>query len=589
MATYAERPWTKYYDEGIPDSLMPYPEVGLHELLRDKTAENPQRPFLITSVKLPLFGRKDKTVTFGELDRASDAFGMALIEMGVKKGDRVAIVLPTCVAFAITYYAILKVGGVVVACNPTYPAPKMSYQINDCDAEIVISMSMFYDMIKSIQPETKLKKVIVTNIKEYFPTLGKLLFTLAIEKKERHYVKNVADGDYWLQDLLKKHDGQKPQIAVAADDLALFQYTGGTTGVSKGAMSTHRALVANMIQAKLWTASVAGPDGSYDDQLTLGALPFFHVYGIVMLLSLSATVGQRIVLVVNPRDIDELVDLVDVYKPTTFAGIPALFNAIVNHPRIKSGEVSLKSLAITSSGSAPLPPALQEEYEPLTGGPLCQGFGMSEAPTVTHSNPIMGERRINSIGLPWPDVDCRIVSLEDGESDLPVGESGELVMSAPNLMLGYHKMPDETKSTLREKDGKTWLYTGDIGLMDEDGYFYIVDRKKDMALIGGFNVYPTQIEKVLREHPAILEVGVVGIPHPERQGQEALKAWIVFKEGHSATEEELIEQCSKFLAPYEVPRRFVVVDELPKSAVGKVLRRELLQIEIERQNKTTLK
>jgi len=418
MTTYAKCPWVKHYDDDVPASLEPYPDVGLHDLLREKAAEDPNRELLITSLRLPLFGRRASAMTLGELDRASDALGAALIDKGLKKGDRVAIVLPNCAAFAVTYYAILKAGGVVAACNPTYPPPKMAYQINDCDAEFVVVMSLFYDMIKGIRDQTKLKHIIVTNIKEYFPPLGKLLFTLAVEKKEGHYVESLAAGDFWFQALLKQYSGQKPNAPVSGSDLALFQYTGGTTGVSKGAMATHKALVANMLQSQAWVAPLK-PE--YDKQIALGAIPMFHVYGMVLVLSYSVTLGQRVALVVNARDIDDLVDIIDHFKIASFAGVPALFTAIANHPRVKSGEVSLKSLEMTTSGSAPLPPALKDAYEPLTSGRLTQGFGMSEAPTATHSEPMLGERRTASIGLPWPDMDMRIVSLEDGETDVPRG------------------------------------------------------------------------------------------------------------------------------------------------------------------------
>jgi long-chain acyl-CoA synthetase len=353
----------------------------------------------------------------------------------------------------------------------------MAYQINDCDAEFVIVMSLFYDMIKGIRDQTKLKHIIVTNIKEYFPPLGKLLFTLATEKKGGHYVESLATGDLWFQDLLKRYDGRKSEVEVSGNDLALFQYTGGTTGVSKGAMATHKALVANMFQAEAWISPL---EPNYDEEISLGAIPMFHVFGMVLVLSASVTFGARIALVVNARDIDDLIDVIDTFKVTMFFGVPALFNAIANHPRVKSGEVSLKSITAASSGSAPLPAVVQRDFERLTSGRLGEGFGMSEAPTATHGAPAVGERRMNSIGLPWPDMDMRIASPDDGETDMPVGEPGELVMAGPNIMTGYHNMPEETAKVLKEKDGKSWLFTGDVAYMDEDGFFYIVDRMKDM-------------------------------------------------------------------------------------------------------------
>ena len=322
-------------------------------------------------------------------------------------------------------------------------------------------------------------------------------------------------------------------------------------------------------------------DTPVEEEIFLGAIPFFHVYGLVVVVSTSVYRGCKIVLVPNPRDIDDVLGNIETFRTTLFPGVPALYNAINNHPNVQSGEVDLSSLHLCLSGSAPLPEATKAEFERLSGGSVREGFGMSEAPTATHVNPIYKENRPNSIGLPLPDMDMRIVSLEDGETDVPVGEIGELVMAGPNLMVGYHGMVEETANVLKEVDGVRWLFTGDIARMDEDGYFYIVDRKKDMALIGGFNVYPTTVENAIASHPAVLEVGVAAIPHPEREGQEALKAWIVLKPGNTLTAEEVIEFLGEKLAPYEIPRRIDFIDELPKTAVGKTLRRELVQRDAE--------
>jgi long-chain acyl-CoA synthetase len=314
--------------------------------------------------------------------------------------------------------------------------------------------------------------------------------------------------------------------------------------------------------------------------LYLGAIPMFHVYGLVVLLSQAMASGSQIVLVANARDVNNLVDIIAHYHPNVFLGVPAMYNAVVNHERVKSGEVRLDCFVISTSGAAPLPPATKREFESSGARRLNEAYGMSETSAGSHSNPLVGENRTGSVGLPLPDMDIRIVDLDDGETDVPVGGIGEIVMAGPNIMSGYHGMPTETANILREKDGKHWLYSGDIGYMDEDGYFYIVDRKKDMALIGGFNVYPNNIEKVLKEHPAILEVGVAAVPHPEKMGEETLKAWIVLKPGSQASETDLIHHCAQYLAPYEVPRRFAFIAELPKTMVGKTLRRELIQMEV---------
>ncbi len=580
--TYADTPWTSQYDPHVPHSLKPYPEHNLIHYLDNIVKKSPDNTALITTAKLPIVGRMSSSINYRELARFSDALAAGLIDMGLKKGDRVAIIMPNCTAFAISYYGILKTGGVVAATNPTYPPKKMAYQIDDCGANIVITLSLFYNMLKTIQPETKASKIIVTNIKEYMPGLAKVLFTLAREKKDGHRV-TLQDGDYWFQEVLTDNAGKRSNVDVTGNDLAIFQYTGGTTGVSKGAMSTHAALVANTTQIQAWTGIHTGDlmNMQPDELLFLGAIPMFHSYGLIALLTQSVSSGARIVLVPNPRDVDEVVDVIDHYKPNVFLGVPALFNAVNNHPRVTSGEVSLKSFMFNSSGSAPLPPATKRDFEMRASGVISEGFGMSELPVAVTSNPVNGVNKIGSIGVPLPDVEVRIVSLDDGETIMPPGDVGELIIHCPNMMRGYHNLPTETANTLREFEGKTWLYTGDVARMDEDGYFYLVDRKKDMALIGGFNVYPTTIEKALKDHPAVLEVGVASIPHPEKVGQESLKAWIVLQPDKTVTEEELVAHCKEYLAPYEIPRRFGFIDELPKSAIGKTLRRELIRLETE--------
>lgn len=577
MVTYADRPWTKNYHPNTPKTLT-YPKIALHDFLRQTAQRIPTSPALVTSARLPLVGRVAQNLTFAELDQQSDALAAALVEMGLKKGDRVVLLMPNCAAFVVGFYAALKAGGVIAAANPTYPADMLKNQLNDCGAEFVISLSLFYKLAKSVQAGTKVKHVIVTNVKEYLPPLAKVLFSLAREKKDGHYVESLAEGDKWLPDLLKQYAGRKPNVTVTPEDVCLFQYTGGTTGVSKAAVATHAALVANVLQQEAFL-SVDGIPG--EKEIFLGAIPFFHVFGMVAVLSMAIKSGARIIVVPNARDIADVIDCIHKFQPTLFHGVPALYNAINNHPKVKAGEISLKSIRACISGSAPLPPATKQEFERLSGGRLLEGFGMSETPTATHVNPLNGTDRPGSIGLPLPDMDMRIVSLDDGETDLPVGEAGELLMTGPQLMVGYHNMPDETARVMREHNGKLWLYTGDIAKMDEDGYFYIVDRKKDMALIGGFNVYPNNVEKALKDHPAVLEVGVAAIPHPDRPGQEALKAWVVLQPDAQATEQELIEFAAKALPPYSVPRRIAFIKELPKSAVGKTLRRELVRMEME--------
>lgn len=585
MVSYADRPWTKSYDKGVPTTLQPYPDVSIQSFLETAAKQHPTNEALISSAHLPLLGRVSSAVNYRELDQYSDALAAGLIDMGLKKGDRVALVMPNIAAFAISYYGVLKAGGVVAATNPTYPADKMQFQINDCDANIVITMSLFYKTVKEVQPKTKVKTIIVTNVKEYLPAAAKFLFTLAKEKKEGHRIESLPPGDVWFQDVLTKYAGKKANVSITPDkDLALFQYTGGTTGVSKAVMATHKALVSNTLQIKAW---LIGDGNQAPHTIFLGAIPLFHVFGMVGVLNIAIGLAAKIILVPNARDIGDVLDNIDHFKPSLFPGVPALYNAINNHPLVKAGKVDLSSIRTCVSGSAPLPPATKQEFERITGSSLREAFGMSETPTASLCNPINGENRTGSIGLPITDMDVRIVSLDDGVTEVPFGEIGEIIMSGPQIMVGYHGMPTETSNVLREKDGKYFVYSGDIGRMDDDGYFYIVDRKKDMALIGGFNVYPNIVEKVLADHPAVMEVGVAAIPHPDKDkmGQEALKAWVVLRADQTATEKELIDHCAKHLARYEVPTRISFIKELPKTTVGKTLRRELVQMEMSDQEK----
>lgn len=553
------RSWFKFYDEGVPHSLAPYPEHPLHTFLENSARDFPNH----TAV---LF--KGHRVTYRELNEATDRLAAALAALGVKKGDRVVIFMPNSAQFVISYYAILKAGGIVVATNPLYSPREMEHQFNDCGAEIALVMSNFYNRVKEVQPKTPLKRLIVANIKEYLPPVLRLLFTLAKEKKDGHRVE-LRDGDLWFQDLLRQYTpDQRPQLEIGPDDIALFQYSGGTTGVPKAAVATHRALVVNTLQMKSWLV-----DLRLGQEVSLAAIPLFHVYGMVAVMSLTVAIAGAMVMVPNPRDIPDLLENINKYHPTIFMGVPTLYNAINNHPDVQAGKVNLRSIRACISGSAPLLLETKRRFEALTGGKLAEGYGLSEAPTATHCNPLYGLNKEGSIGLPFPDVDCKIVSLDDGVTELGVNEIGELVIRSPNLMRGYWQMPTETANALREG----WLYTGDIARMDEDGYFYIVDRKKELIKASGFQVWPREIEEVLATHPKVQEVGVAGIPDPYRG--ETVKAWIVLKPGETATPEEIREWCQDKLAKYKIPTHIEFRTELPKTMVGKVLRRVLVEEE----------
>lgn len=556
-----DRPWLKHYDPGVPHHLE-YPEVPLFHFLQETARKYPDRACTIF---------KGAVVTFSEMDRLTDRLAAALVDLGVRKGQPVGIFMPNTPQFVMAFYAILKAGGVVVATNPLYTPRELEHQLNDSGVELMLVMSNFYHKVKEAQPKTKLKRLIVTNIKEYLPAHLRLLFTLLKEKKDGHRVE-LQEGDLWLQDLLEKYpEGRKANVEVGPDDVALFQYSGGTTGISKAAIALHRNLVANTLQIRAWFPTEEGKE------IMLMAIPLFHVYGMVAGMSFAIQAAASMVMIPNPRDLDDLLTSIQKYRPTLFPGVPTLYNAINNHPDVVAGKYDLSSIKACISGSAPLLRETKERFEAVTGGKLVEGYGLSEAPTATHCNPIMGENRPGSIGLPLPDIDCRIVSLEDGVTVLPPGEIGELVIKGPNVMVGYHNMPTETANTLR--DG--WLYTGDIAKMDEDGYFYIVDRKKELIKPGGYQVWPREVEEVIAAHPAVLEVGVAGVPDAYRG--ETVKAWVVLKPGQTATAEEIRAWCKERLAAYKVPTEIEFRDELPKTTVGKVLRRELVRQHLEAQ------
>ncbi len=576
MSIYLSRPWTKMYDPGAPASLEPYPTGAMHQQLEKTATENGHKVACITSAPLPLLGRVGATVTWGEINAAAARMAAGLAAAGIEKGDVVAIIMPNCVQFIVAFYAILKAGGIISATNPTYPPAKMAEQINDSGAKCVIALSMFYRPFKSVQSQTQVQTVVVTRFKEYLPGAARALFTLAKEKKSAHYLPALESGDMWFQDLLAQHSpADQPSISIdAAEDIAIYQYTGGTTGVPKGAMSTHRALVANTYTMQCWL-----PSEDPSAEVLLAAIPFFHVYGLVAIVAYAASAAASVIIVPNARDVDDLLGNMVRWQPTIFMGVPALFNALNNHADVKSGKADLTLLRVCFSGSAPLAPDTKRRFEKLATTTIVEGFGMSEAPTASHGNPLGRPGKEQSVGVPFPDTDCRIVSVDDGVTDMPVGEAGELIMRGPNTMKGYLNMPEETDNALRDlgDGGPPWLYTGDIAYMDEDGYFFIVDRKKDMALIGGFNVYPTAVEKVLADHPDVQEVGVTRIPHPEKEGQEALLACVVLHPDQSVSVEDLIEFQSQKVAPHEIARRVAFLDELPKTAVGKTLRRDLAQ------------
>ena len=550
-----EKVWLNHYEKEVPHSID-YPSLSLYQLFQQSAKKYSQQP------AVHFMGRE---LTYAELSSQVDAMAAALADLGVKKGDRVAIHLPNCTQFPIAFFAAHAIGAIVVPCNPLYVAREMEYQLKDSGAETIITLTRFYRMIKEVQPKTALKNVIVSNIKDFFPGFLSLLYTVAKEKKEGDRVE-IAKDDHAFTGLLSKYAGKKPPaVEVSPFDRAVFLYTGGTTGVSKGAVLQHRNLVANMFQVKAWCTDYQ--DGK---EVALGVLPFFHSYGLTTILNLGLLNGAKLVLL--PRFVlGDVLKTIDKQKPTLFPGVPTIYVAINNAPDLHKYDI--KSIRICISGAAPLPVEVQQQFEKNTGGKLVEGFGLSETSPVTHANPVYGVRKPGSIGLPMPDTEYKIVDVETGEKELPIGEIGELCIRGPQVMEGYLNMPEENAQSIR--DG--WFYTGDIAKADEDGYTYIVDRKKDMVIAGGFNIYPRDIEEVLYTHPKIMEAAVAGINDPYRG--ETLKAYIVLKEGEAMTEEEVTEYCKANLAAYKVPKLVEFRPELPKTMIGKVLRRMLREEE----------
>ena len=556
------KPWVAHYDKGVPQTIE-YPKAPLFHFLEESARKYPDRACTIF---------KGAVVTFKEMNAISDHIAAGLVDMGVKKGDRVGIFMPNTPQFVMAYFGILKAGGVVVATNPLYTAPEIEHQASDAGIQVMFVMTNFYNTIKKAQPKTKIKKLIVTNLKESLPPLMRFLFTLLREKKSGFKLDKLDEGDVWFQDVLAKYkDAPKPSLNIGPEDTALFQYSGGTTGISKAAVALHRNVVANTLQLRGWFVTLE--EGK---EIFLMGIPLFHVYGMVAGMNLSMSAGATMVMVPNVRDLKDVLDNIAKYRCTIFPGVPALYNGINNHPDVKAGKYDLRSIKACISGSAPLLRETKEQFEALTGGKVFEGYGLSEAPTGTHCNPLLGENKTGSIGMPLPDMECKVVSLDDGVTELAQGEVGELLLHGPQVMKGYHNMPTETANSLRQlEDGKIWLYTGDIVSMDEDGYFYIVDRKKELIKPGGFQVWPREVEEAIGSNPKVLEVGVAGIPDPYRG--ETVKAWIVLKPGETANDAELKAWCKERLAAYKIPTHFEYRTELPKTTVGKILRRELVR------------
>lgn len=557
--------WLANYDEGVPHSLEPYPDRTLIDYLHEASAKWGDRPALLF---------KGASVSYRRLDKDSDAFASALHTLGVRAGDRVGICLPNCPQFLVAEFAAWKIGAIACPFNPTYTERETLDALHATGAETVIVLNRFYDKIKSVQPHTSVKRVVTTGIKDYLPLHLRIGYTLLKEVKDGERI-GLRGGDARLSTLLRRHRWSRvPAPTVKPDDVSAILMSGGTTGTPKGVVGTHRGMVIAGIQLQAWLRSAMR---EWSDVIMM-PLPLFHTYGNTGLQSLSLINHNPILLVPNPRDLRDLVEEIKEVRPHFLCTVPTLLNGIMNHPSARAGNIDFSSIKLCFSGAAALMAETKRRFEELTGGVIVEGYSLTEAQMAVIANPVRGPKKIGSIGMPLPDVRVRILDSDDGRTPKAVGEVGEIVINAPQMMRGYWNRPDETREMLRvDEDGVPSLYTGDLGYMDSDGYIFIVDRKKDLIKTSGYQVWPREIEEVLVSHPAVCEVGVVGLPDSMRG--EVVKAFVVLRPGSKATAAELKTFCRDRLAPYKVPAKYEFVPELPKTQIGKVLHRVLRQAE----------
>ena len=559
---YQSKPWLKSYEKGVPETIR-YEEICMPDIL-DRTAKQfPEKTALIF---------QGFTLSFRQLKDMVDRFAACLTAFGVKQGDAVALLLPNVIPCVAAYFAILKIGAISVMNNPLYSDPELDHQFNDSGAKVLVTLDLLGNRMIDLRPKTKIKQIVYTSIGDYLPFPKNLLFPLVAKKKKLAADVKAATDVFKWKDCIAKYAPNPPTVKIGFEDVAMYQYTGGTTGVSKGVMLTHANLSKQVQQLKAWF-----PAFNKGTEIMLGALPYFHVFGLSVSMNFSIHMGFSQVLVPRPQP-EPLLENIRNFRPTFAPLVPTMYIGMLNHPDLKKTNMSCIKGAF--SGSAPLPVEVIHDFEKATGAVIVEGFGMTETTPVTHVNPFHGgARKVGSIGVPISDTLCRIVDLEDGVKDMPIGERGELIVKGPQIMKGYRGMPEETANTL--KDG--WIYTGDIATMDEDGYFYIVDRKKDMIISGGFNVYPRDIDEVYYDHPKVQEACSIGIPDPKRG--ENVKLFIVLKEGETATQEEMIEFGKTKLAAFKLPTEVEFRKELPKTNVGKILRKQLKADEMEKRKK----
>jgi long-chain acyl-CoA synthetase len=555
------RPWLAHYDPDVPATLEPYPERTLLDYLSESARTHPDSPALLF---------KGRRVSYAELEHQSDAFAAALAAGGVVPGDRVALCLPNCPQFLIGEFGAWKAGAIACPLNPTYTERELQEALSASGAKTVAVLNRYYDKLKAIQSQTSLERLIATGIKEYLPPALRVGYEQLKEKEEGEHI-TLRDGDERFADLIARHHNVgRPGPGVGPDDPAVILMSGGTTGTPKGVVGTHHGMVVAGLQLRAWLRSAMN---EWSDTIML-PLPLFHTYANTGVQSLALINHNPISLIPNAGDFGDMLKEIATVKPAFICAVPTLLGAILNHKLARAGKVDFHSIKLCFCGAAPLMAETQRRFEELTGGVIVEGYSLTEAQMAVLANPVRGEKKIGSVGMPLPDVDLRIVDSDDGNTPVPLGDVGEIVLTAPQLMLGYWQRPEETREMLRTNDhGQRSLYTGDLGYVDADGYVFIVDRKKDLIKTSGYQVWPREIEEAISTHSSVAEVGVVGMPDNMRG--ESVKAFVVFRPGMTATEAELKTFCRERLAPYKVPSEFEVVAELPKSHVGKVLRRAL--------------
>jgi long-chain acyl-CoA synthetase len=554
------RVWHDSYDKGVPASID-YEEITIPQIFARAVERHGDRPAV---------SFMNCNMTYAQLNDQVERLATALAALGVQKDTKVAIHLPNLPQTVVAFFATARLGAQIVMTNPLYTEREIEHQWTDSGVSVAIVLdALFARRIKGMRNRLPVKHYIVASIPEYLRFPLNVLAPLKLKKQNPPMVAKVEaeTSVHHFKKLVQSTAPKPPGVAVSIDDVALLQYTGGTTGVSKGAMLTHRNISCNVQQAATWITGL-----NHGNEALLACLPYFHIFGLTISLNFPVYFGGLLVLMPNPRDIPGIVKNIEKHKVTLLPAVPAIFNAITQLPGIEKHDLS--SVKVCASGSAPIPASVSQRFEALTGVKISEGFGMTETSPATHFNPMSGTKKEGSIGPVWPDTDARVVDLEDGVTEMPVGTEGELVVKGPQVMKGYWNKPDETNDMIRD----SWLHTGDIAKMDEEGYFYIVGRKKDMIICSGCNVYPDEVDEVLTAHPAVLESATIGIPD-ERRG-ESVKSFVVLKSEYSTAADELVEHCKANLASYKVPRTIEFREALPKSTVLKILRRELRDEEL---------